>query len=291
MMRTLPTLFAISFLFLCLTPGLALAEQQDLPRHHPVPGGVAVIELPESEQRPEVRYRDRSALVVSRDGRYRAVLGIPLSASTGEHEYQLRVDEGDWQEKTFQVSDKQYAESRITIDDESMVTPGEEALERIKQERPRIRQALAQHTDSEDVPLSFILPIEDVETSPFGRQRFINDQPRNPHSGIDIRGATGTPIVAPAAGTVVETGDYYFNGKTVFLDHGQGLVSMFCHMDEIDVSVGDELKPGDLVGKAGMTGRVTGPHLHWSVSLGNAMVNPRYFLEDESPLDATSDED
>ncbi|MCP1727314.1 murein DD-endopeptidase MepM/ murein hydrolase activator NlpD [Natronospira proteinivora] len=290
-MRSAPVLFVVSLLFLFTLPTLALADDQALPRHNPVPGGVAVIELPESDQRPAVRYRERSALVVPSGGRYQAVLGIPLSASTGQHEYQFSLGDDDWQTDTFHVSDKEYAESRITIEDESMVTPDEEAMKRINQERPRIRQALSQHTDKDDVPLSFILPVEDVETSPFGRKRFINDQPRNPHGGIDIRGATGTPIVAPGPGTVIETGDYYFNGKTVFLDHGQGLVSMFCHMDEIEVSVGDELEPGDRVGTVGMTGRVTGPHLHWSVSLGNTMVNPRYFLEDESPLDASGDDE
>jgi len=281
-------LFRVTLLAL-LALGLSLSAQADndeLPRHKPVPGGVAVVEFLAEEGRPEVRYRDRQALVIRDGDRYQAILGIPLSASTGRHEYRFRNQDGDWETGNFQVEDKQYAESRITIADENMVTPDAEALERIGQERPRIQKALSTHSAADEVPVRFILPVEDVETSPFGRKRYINDQPRNPHSGIDIRGAIGTPIMAPGPGKVIETGDFYFNGKTVFLDHGEGLISMFCHMDEISVEVGDVLEPGDLVGKVGMTGRVTGPHLHWSVSLGNTMVNPRYFLVDESPLDA-----
>jgi len=268
---------------LCLIPAMLAAEP---PRHKPVPGGVAVIELAgDRGGRPEVIYRDRQMVVVPEGEGYLAVLGIPLSTSPGEQQFQVRFGD-DKETRSFQVEPKEYAESRITIADEKMVTPGEEELKRIQQERPRIRQALAHRSDKEQVPIRFILPVKDRETSPFGRKRYINDQPRNPHSGIDIAGATGTPIVAPAEGTVIETGHFYFNGKTVFLDHGQGLISMFCHMDEINVAVGDKLKPEDLVGTIGMTGRVTGPHLHWSVSLGNTMVNPRYFLIDESPLDA-----
>lgn len=264
----------------------ALAEAE-LPRHAPVPGGVAVIELEsDSADRPTVRYRDREALVVrSGDGGWRAVLGIPLNAEPGRHSYRLEDAGGEAETRHFRVDDKAYKESRITIADENMVTPDEEAMERIRAERPRIREAQARFTPVDRVPLAFRLPVQDRQTSAFGLKRFINDEPRNPHSGLDIAGATGTAVHAPAAGEVAETGHFYFNGKTVFLDHGRGLISIFSHLDSISVEPGERLEQGDQLGTVGMTGRVTGPHLHWSVSLNNTKVNPRYFLVDEGPLD------
>ena len=108
---------------------------------------------------------------------------------------------------------------------------------------------------------------------------FFNEQPRNPHTGLDIAASTGTPITAASSGIVINTGDYFFNGKTVFIDHGQGLITMYCHLSSIDVLEGQEISQGEMLGKVGMTGRVTGPHLHWSVILNNTMVDPTLFIE------------
>jgi len=109
-------------------------------------------------------------------------------------------------------------------------------------------------------------------------RRFFNGEERNPHSGLDFAAATGTPIKSPAAGKVILTGNYFFNGNTVFVDHGQGLISMFCHLSRIDVAVGDEVPRGGVLGKVGSTGRATGPHLHWNVSLNGNRVDPAIFI-------------
>ena len=126
-----------------------------------------------------------------------------------------------------------------------------------------------------------IKPVNGIYTSPFGLKRFFNGQPRKPHSGIDIAAAEGTAIKAPASGVIALTGDFFFNGQRVFIDNGQGLVSMMCHMSRIDVQEGQEIKQGEIIGAVGKTGRATGPHVHWTVSLNNARVNPFLFMPDE----------
>jgi murein DD-endopeptidase MepM/ murein hydrolase activator NlpD len=121
-------------------------------------------------------------------------------------------------------------------------------------------------------------PLDGPRSGSFGLRRVFNGQARNPHSGMDIAAPVGTPIACPAPGRVIDTGDYFFNGRTVWIDHGAGWLSMMCHLSRIDVKVGQFLPTGAKLAEVGATGRVTGPHLHWSVALNRVLVDPALFL-------------
>jgi murein DD-endopeptidase MepM/ murein hydrolase activator NlpD len=151
-------------------------------------------------------------------------------------------------------------------------------LARYERERDHLAAVAATHSDTVPATLQLLQPSTGSRSSSFGLRRFFNGQARSPHSGMDIAAPTGTPVVTPAAGRVIDVGDYFFNGHTVWVDHGGGLLTMVCHLSSTAVKAGDELARGDAIGVVGATGRVTGPHLHWSVSLNRVMVDPALFL-------------
>ena len=240
----------------------------------PVPGGVAVLDLGNPAQAPQVRYQDKPVLTLREDGRrWIAIVGIPLTVKPGTQQVQV-----DGRHRSFQVGAKHYREQRISIKNQQQVSPNAENLRRIERELAEQTRAYQQFSARQPSNLLFDRPVNGPLSSPFGLRRFFNGEERNPHSGLDFAANRGTPIKAPAAGKVILIGDYFFNGKTVFLDHGQGLISMFCHLSEIDVKLGDEIARGGHIGKVGATGRATGPHLHWNVSLNDARVDPAIFI-------------
>ncbi len=240
----------------------------------PVPGGVAVVDLGDGATAPQARYQDKPALVIREDGqRWIAILGIPLTAKPGAQQVEV-----DGSPRSFQVEHREYRAQHITLKNQRQVNPNPEDLKRIERELAEQTEAYRQFSPGQPSNLLFDKPVDGPLSSPFGLRRFFNGEERNPHSGLDFAAKNGTPIKAPAAGRVILTGDYFFNGKTVFVDHGQGLISMFCHLSQIDVKVGDPLDRGEILGKVGATGRATGPHLHWNVSLNDARVDPSIFI-------------
>jgi len=244
----------------------------------PVPGGVAVVDLGNSTQAPKATYQGKPVLVVKeQDAHWLAIVGVPLTVKPGSQQIVAKDAKGS-RNLDFVVGSKKYPEQRITLKNQRQVNPDPDDLKRIEGELAVQLQAYRSFSPGTPSNLLLDKPVAGPLSSKFGVRRFFNGEERNPHSGLDFAVPAGTPIKAPAAGKVILTGNYFFNGNTVFVDHGQGFISMFCHMSKIDVKVGDVVPRGGVVGKVGSTGRATGPHMHWNVSLNDARVDPAIFI-------------
>lgn len=273
----------ISMMLFCLILKPALAANL-YPHAEPVPGGVAIIPLNAiTEPAPSAWYNAQRVLIRENGTHWEAVVGIPLATRPGIQRLKVKPTAAKPYFQEFSVNAKRYKTQHITLKNKRMVNPYAKDLKRIRKEKKTILAALATWHDDPEVQTTFIMPVEGRLSSPFGLRRYFNEQPRKPHSGLDIAAAEGSAIRAPADGTVLTTGNYFFNGNTVFIDHGQGLITMYCHMSEIDVKPGQQITQGEVIGKVGMTGRVTGPHLHWGVSLNNARVDPGLFVSKSNP--------
>ncbi len=265
------------FLLLLLGSPALHAEPGFISRllNHPVPGGVAVVPLGSGAKAPAVRYQDKPVLVVQEDGKtWIAIVGIPLKSAPGPHQ----VPTSAGRPLTFTLGPTHYREQHIKLKNSRQVNPLAEDMTRINRELAEQTRAYQTFSPAQPSNLLFDKPVQGPLSSPFGLRRFFNGEERNPHSGLDFAGGAGTPIKAPAAGKVILIGNYFFNGNTVFVDHGQGLISMFCHMSKVDVKLGQSLPRGGIVGRVGATGRATGPHMHWNVSLNDARVDPAIFI-------------
>jgi murein DD-endopeptidase MepM/ murein hydrolase activator NlpD len=229
---------------------------------------------------PTVSYEGRRVLLWQDGAQWVAVVGLPLSTKLGEHRLEVRkAGAATPANLPFTVVDKRYAEQRLKVAP-GQVNLSKKDLARYQREAARMNVVMQSFGSEPPAILRLLPPVDGPRSSSFGLRRVFNGEGRNPHSGMDIAAATGTPVRAAAAGRVIETGNYFFNGNTVLLEHGQGLITMYCHLSAIDVKIGDDLKRGAVLGKVGATGRVTGPHLHFGVALNRAYVDPAWFLAD-----------
>ena len=256
------------------------ADAVTLPRDTRVPGGIAILDLGAGAESPGAAYYGeyRSPIVRTAEG-WKAVVGIPLATEPGRQVVKLVTPSASDKDReiAFTVAPKTYATQNLTVEPRK-ADPLPEDLKRIDAESERTERALATYSESLSPTWRWTVPVPGERSDSYGKRRVFNGLPRKPHSGMDIATPTGTPIRNPAAGHVVDTGDFFFNGNTVFVDHGQGVLTMYCHLSRIDVKTGDVVKEGDVLGLVGATGRVTGPHLHWGVSVNRAMVNPELLL-------------
>jgi murein DD-endopeptidase MepM/ murein hydrolase activator NlpD len=260
------------------SPLLAAQTDDVWPKALQVPGGVARLSLGPSATRPLAFAGDVPLLVLGDAIEWTAVAGIALAAVPGEASITVRTAAAGERQLAYTIAPKRYREQQLKV------APGQvdlspEDLARYERERVQQEQVIATFSSPPALQsLRMRVPVPGRRSSSFGLRRVFNGQSRNPHSGMDIAAATGTPILAPMAGKVIDTGDYFFNGNTVWLDHGGGLLTLYCHLSAIAVKPGDQLRAGERLGAVGATGRVTGPHLHWGVMLNRTMVDPALFV-------------
>lgn len=265
--------YSFVFVFLTVTPKVFA---DSLPKNNAVPGGIATIKLNIASKSPAPRaiFKKRRLMVKEKNKLWYAIVGIPLNTKAGK--YFITISNG--KKYPFTVKEKKYKTQYLTIKNKRKVNPTKKDIERIIKEKKIVKAIFKKWRNISNVQTEFIAPVDGPFSSPFGLRRFFNKQPRRPHSGLDIAAASGTPIHAAAEGIISNTGNYFFNGNAVFIDHGQGLITMYFHLSKIMVKAGQKVNQGDVIGKVGMTGRVTGPHLHWSVNLNNTRVEPTLFL-------------
>ncbi len=244
------------------------------------PGQVVSVAVPDADglAAAEVRFEGQQLSLARDESGFFGLLGVDLDVKPGNYEVVVtkQSNDGTSVSETVDliVAPKSYPVTKLTVAPK-YVELSDENFERQSNERKQIRAAYKTTAPEPYWQDDFIIPVEGaIEGSNFGHRRVFNEQPRAPHSGADLKAGVGTPIMTSNAGKVLLTGDFFFNGKSVFVDHGMGVLTMYLHLSEISVQEGDILERGDLVGLAGATGRVTGPHLHWGARVGGARVDP-----------------
>jgi murein DD-endopeptidase MepM/ murein hydrolase activator NlpD len=278
-MKALPALF----ITLLLPVRMLAAEPATLPRGSAVPGGVAIVDVGSATgPAPRVEFEGRQVLTVVVAGQRKALVGLALATKPGSYTLSVMDAGGGTRSVALQVDDKKYVEQKLKVPQSQVdLSPADAA--RVEDEQKRLRVLFDSFTGIEPATLRLAQPVHGPRSSSFGLRRVFNGQSRNPHSGMDIAAATGTPIRAPAAGVVVDVGNYFFNGNNVVIDHGHGFITMYCHLSAFAAKPGDRVAAGQIIGKVGATGRVTGPHLHFGVMLNGAWVDPALFLPAVKP--------
>ena len=272
-MKKLGTTLPLLMSLLCLN-----LTAQAFPSNSLRPGGIGVISvLPSDHPRPFVSYKKLPVALVKGQQNWLAVVGIALSAKSGTHQISIQESSGKQITKSFSVKAHNYKTQHLTIKNKNKVNPNTKSSKRIEREY-LLKQKLKKTYSSSSPRMNFIKPVAGRDSGRFGLRRILNKQKRNPHSGMDIAAPQGRKIKATESGKVIFVGDLFFTGKVVYLDHGNGLISLYAHLSKIDVKQGQQVKRGDIIARVGKTGRATGAHLHWSVYLNGNAIDPALFI-------------
>lgn len=249
------------------------------------PGEIVLVKAETSQPMSEFRalafgheflmFTDDNGLV------WTGLIGIDLDTKPGTYEIAVHGHDREGTEtksaETITIVGKSFPTRELTVD-EKFVTPPAEVLARIKEESERVRAILETVSPQRYWRDAFAVPVAGPPISAFGKRSVYNGQRRSAHTGTDFRAASGTPVHAPNAGRIALAANLYYSGNTVIIDHGLGLYSYLGHLSSISVEPGAQVEAGQVVGKAGATGLVTGPHLHWAVRLAGTRVDPLSLL-------------
>lgn len=266
-----------------------------LPKEERVPGGVALVPLEiKDTEPPKVSLKGRQVAVVknpsksaAKENPWIAIVGIPIKQLPGIVE--LTIEGKTTTQQVFNITQQHYPTEYLTIKPTAPSTKppteadrlAEEKLaQRLAEERKILHAAYQSWDATQPATFQLAWPLKGRISGLYGARRVINDKPRQPHTGLDIAAPKGTPVKSSGKGKVINTGNYFFTGKTVVVDHGLGFKTIYCHLDQIKAKEGDQLKKGQILGTVGKTGRATGPHLHFGVSLNDQRVSPQLFLPD-----------
>lgn len=242
-------------------------------------GGVAVVEVGVFDEQPKVFYKAKEVKVIEKDGVYSAVIGIGLKEKVGK-KHIVAVTHDKKLDFYFQVKPKSYKKEFIKLKTNKRVTLSKKNLTRFHTEKAKAKKLLGSFNKTLSSDLNFTTPTHGRISSVFGKRRYFNKKPKAPHSGIDIAAKRGTAILAAESGIVAIQEEFFFNGNTIYIDHGEGVITIYCHMSKFESHLGDYVHKGDVIGYVGTTGRSTGPHLHFGVVLNSNAVNPAIFIDD-----------
>ena len=250
------------------------------PTHKPYPGGIVNYRFMDSDIDLEKKLiAEGLKYEVCRDNSSSINLLIPIPLSFEKE--QLKISLSDELISSIDIENRFYRESRITIKNQDLVKPPDSMQKRIKEEYIKGIALKNVFTDQNLKGRKMIIPVTGIKSSEFGVRRYINGQPRNRHTGLDIAADEGVSVIAPLSGIVILADNFFYKGNVIYIDHGNGLITSYSHLSKKMVTLGQSVSKGQTLGFVGSTGRVTGPHLHWEVFFLGIPVNPEIFVKEE----------
>ena len=268
--------FFILIFIISYSHASSLYASSDFSNVHP--GGIYITEISNAEYSQDLLIDGQKILKWNKDNKFYVLYGLSYHLKTEQYSFEIKNKDGAvLREIRINIVQKNFRTQKINVN-KKYTKPTDKILEKIKKDR--IKLVKARKIWFENNPdMEFILPVKGITTGIFGTKRFYNGIEGNYHNGFDIAADTGTPIVAPSSGKITLTGDFFYNGKSIILDHGRGLKSIMIHLDEILVEENQYVEKGQIIGKVGTTGKSTGAHLHWSVLVNNTYIDPELLID------------